>query len=149
MLSGGVVAVAFGETAKRPEGVGVVEGSYLRGPEGLTYRGWRVLIRGAGGLVAVVEESATDQAERLGCGYDAQWSVADQCGCDVGMIRHLIDGGGYEATVHGREDHPVLRTPDLEEGLRWISVNEAGCQFRTGQRPRQKRNRGRGNATLL
>ena len=51
------------------------------------------------------------------------------------MIRHLSDGGGYEATVHGREDHPVLRTPDLEEGLRWISVNEAGCQFRTGQRP--------------
>ena len=49
----------------------MVEGSYQRGPEGLTYRGWRVLIRGTGGLVAVVEESATGQAERVGCGYDA------------------------------------------------------------------------------
>ena len=127
----------------------MVEGSYQRGPEGLTYRGWRVLIRGAGGLVAVVEESATDQAGRLGYGYDAQWSVADQCGCDVGMIRHLSDGGGYEATVHGRGNHPALRIPDLEEGLRWIWANEAGCQFRTGQRPRRKRNRRRGNGTLL
>ena len=66
----------------------------------------------------------------------------------MGMIRHLIDGGGYEATVWGRGDHPVLRTPDVEEGLRWVSVNEAGCQFRTGQRPRRKRNRGGGNARI-
>ena len=100
-----------------------------------------MLIRGEGGLVAVVEESATDQAERLGYQYDAQWSVVDRCGCDVGMIRHLSGGGGYEATVYGRGNIPALRTPDLEEGLRWISANETGCQFRTRPRPRRKQNR--------
>ena len=44
----------------------MVGGSYQRGVGGLTYRGWRVLIRGEGGLVAVIDESATDQAERTG-----------------------------------------------------------------------------------
>ena len=53
------MAVAFGETAKSREGVGVVEGSYQRGPEGLTYRGWRVLIRGAGGQRSLRNQQPT------------------------------------------------------------------------------------------
>ena len=58
----------------------VVEGYYQRTPEGLTYRGWPVLIGGDRGLVAVIDESATDRAVRLGYEHDAHWDVVDGCG---------------------------------------------------------------------
>ena len=120
----------------------MVEGNYRRGPEGLTYRGWPVLIRGGCGSVAVIDESATKRAEQLGREHDAQWNVVDGCGCAVGMIRHLKDEATYEVLAYGREDNLAVRTEGLNAGLGWISDNETACSLRTGRRnPRRKRSR--------
>ena len=62
-----------------------------------------------------------------------------------GHPRPLSGPHPTSSMVYGRENNPILRTPDLEEGLRWISGNEDGCVFRTRQRwPRR-----RGNGTSL
>ena len=112
----------------------MVGGYYQRAPEGLTYRGWPVLVRGDRGLVAVIDESATDRAVRLGYEHDAHWDVVDGCGCAVGMIRHLKAEATYEASAYGRGNNLTVRTYSLEAVLGWISDNEAACQHRVGGR---------------
>ena len=56
---------------------------------------WRVLTRSEDGLVAVIDESATDQAARGGYPYDAQWNTSDQCGCSVGTTATRVWWGCF------------------------------------------------------
>lgn len=117
----------------------MVEGNYQRAAEGLTYRGWPVLIRGDRGSVAVIDESATDRAVRLGYEHDARWNVAYGCGCDVGMIRHLKREAVFEAVAYGRGNNLAVRSRSLEALVGWILDSETACLHRTGrQRSRLK-----------
>ncbi len=112
----------------------MVEGTYQRAPGGLTYRGWSVLIRGDSGSVAVIDEFATDRAVRLGFEHDAQWNVADGCGCDVGAIRHCRREAVFEAVAYGRGNNLTARSQRLNALLGWILDNETACLHRTGRR---------------
>ena len=125
---------------RQTEATPMVKGKYNRTPEGLTYRSNHVLIRGQDGLVAVIDESSTDHAVRMGLAYDAQWRVSDRCGCDVGTIRRLNSDGTYEIFAFACDDERTIRTRSFDEGLRWISRNETACEFRTNNRtPRRRR----------
>ena len=117
----------------------MVDGNYQRAPEGLTYRGWQVLIRGDRGSVAIIDESATDRAMRLGYEHDAHWNVVDGCGCAVGTIRHLKDEATYDALAYGQGNDLTVRIHGLKAVLGWISDNETSCQHRTGRRYARRR----------
>ena len=122
-------------------------GTYERTPEGLTYKGRQVLVRGENGMVAIIDEPSTDQALLGGFEFDAQWKVLDQCGCIVGSIRDLHVDRVYEVLAYGPADELSMRTRSFDSVFRWISDHESACEFRYPQRsPRRRRESPRDDA---